>query len=230
MNIIPSEIMYEDIILTFALIIYTFIVVYLTKYAFSYMRNRGIEKKDALYYNRKFVHIFAGGIVALFIPLYSSEWYPLLAGVLFTIITYISHKRGSRLYWFQSPNDKNDVNFCLMWGLGIFVLWNLLGNPWLAIIPAAFIAFGDGITGIVRNAMFKQRSKHPIGNVFMAAVCIPLGFMFGSMGGIALGGAIVGLLASIVERFEKGPIDDNIIITVVSAAFLYFYIVVFPIK
>ena len=218
--------MYIDIFLTFTLIIYTLIVVYLTKYTFSYMRSKGIEKIDVLYYNRKFVHIFAGGVVTLFIPLYSSPWYPLFAGFLLTIITYISHKKGAKLYWFQSINNKNDVNFCLMWGLTIFILWNLLGNPWLAIIPATFMAFGDGVTGIVRNVLFKKRSKHPVGNVFMAAVCIPLGYMFGSMGGgisLGIGCAAAGLIASIVERFEIGPIDDNIIITISSAVFIYVY-------
>lgn len=190
------------------------------------MEKKGINKQDALYYNRKFVHIFAGGIVTLFIPLYSSEWYPLLAGLLLTCMTYISHKKGNSMYWFQTDKDFNDVTFCFMWGISIFILWYFLQNPWIAILPAAFMAFGDGITGIARNAIFKKRFKHPIGNFFMGVVCIPLGFTFGGVGGIPLGGIIAGIFASIVERYEFGIIDDNVLITVISSIFLYTYFIV----
>jgi len=212
-----------DIVLTISLCLYTILVVYLTKYAFSFMVNRGINKDDAIYYNRKFVHIFAGGIVAFFVPLYSSEWYPLLAGFLLTILTYISHRQGNSMYWFQTKQDFNDVNFCLMWGISIFALWLAFDNPILAILPATFMSFGDGITGIVRNAMFKKRFKHPIGNVFMGLVCIPLGYILGGIGGIALGGVLAAVFASIIERYEFGPIDDNVLITLVASITLYLY-------
>ena len=215
-----------DIILIVALCIYLVIVAVLTKYAFKIMTNKGLDKEDALYYNRKFVHIFAGGVVALFVPLYSSEWYPLFAGLLLTALTYISHRHGNSLYWFQTKKDFNDVNFCLMWGISIFVLWNLLDNPWLAILPATFMAFGDGITGITRNALFKKRFKHPIGNLFMAMVCMLLGYVLGGMGGIPLGAIIAGILASIIERYEFGLIDDNILITLVSSITLYGYFII----
>jgi dolichol kinase len=187
------------------------------------MISKKIKREDTLYYNRKFVHILAGGIVTLFVPFYSNPFYPLLAGFLLTIITYISHRRGGKLYWFQSKRDFNDVNFCLMWGISIFILWSILDSPWLAIMPAAFMAFGDGITGIVRNWFFKKRFKHPIGNVFMAAVCIPIGYVFGGYGGIALGGVIAAIIASITERYEFGYLDDNILITFSSSIVLIFY-------
>ncbi|MDG6217852.1 MAG: hypothetical protein QCI00_00230 [Candidatus Thermoplasmatota archaeon] len=212
-----------DILLTIGLIIYTVSVMLLTKYVFKLMTEKGINDEDAVYYDRKFVHIFAGGVVALFVPLYSSEWYPLSAGLLLTIITYSFHKDRGRLYWFQTKKDYNDVNFCLMWGISIFILWRVFDNPWLAILPAAFMAFGDGITGIVRNILFRKRLKHPIGNLFMAMVCIPIGYILGGIGGIALGGIIAGLLASIVERYEFGIIDDNILITLFSSISLYVY-------
>jgi len=216
--------MTSDFMLSIVLVVYTLIIVYLTKYFYHYMIKKNIGGKDAIYYNRKFVHILAGGIVTLFVPFYSSPVLPLLAGILLTLITLFSHTKGGKLYWFQTDRDYNDVNFCLMWGLSIFILWTLLGysNRWIAIIPAAFMAFGDGITGIVRNAIFKQRLKHPIGNVFMAAVCIPIGYFYAGLGSIAYGGVLAAIVASILERFEYGPIDDNILITISSSLVLYF--------
>ena len=128
------------------------------------------------------------------------------------------------LYWFQTDDDINDVSFCLMWGVAVFVLWVIMENPWIAIIPLVFMAFGDGVTGIVRNAIFKKRIKHPIGNVFMLALCIPMGYILVHFSGIpemAMWGVIAAIVASVVERYEIGPIDDNILITVSSSIVLY---------
>jgi dolichol kinase len=181
---------------------------------------RGMNRDDALYYNRKFVHIFAGGIVALFVPLYSSPFFPLAAGFFLAAITYLSHEKGNKLYWFQNKKDLNDVTFCLMWGISIFVLWILLDSAWIAILPSLFMAFGDGITGIVRNSFFGERSKHYIGNVFMAITSIPLGYGIGYLGDLAMGGLLAGVVSSFIEHYEFGPIDDNILITISSSLVL----------
>ena len=212
--------MHFDILLSGLLVVYTALILYLTKYIYLYGKKRGLDSIDIVYYNRKFVHIFAGGVVALFVPFYHSPFYPLIAGFLLAAVTYFSHETGDRLYWFQNKKDFNDVSFCLMWGISIFVLWILFDNPYLAILPALFMAFGDGITGIIRNAFFGERSKHYIGNVFMALTCIPLGYVFGSLGHLAIGGMLAGLFASIIERYELGPIDDNILITISSSILL----------
>lgn len=209
-----------DILLSAILTFYTGLILYLTKYVYRYGKKRGLESKDAVYYNRKFVHIFAGGVVALFVPLYHSPFFPLLAGFLLASVTYFTHEKGDRLYWFQNKKDLNDVTFCLMWGISIFVLWILIGSPWLAILPALFMAFGDGITGIIRNGFFGERSKHYIGNVFMAITCVPIGYVIGSFGGLAVGGVIAGIISSVIEHYEFGPIDDNILITVSSTIVL----------
>jgi len=212
--------MVYDISLSILLLIYTGLILYLTKYIYVYGMNRGLDKKDVLYYNRKFVHIFAGGVVALFVPLYHSPIYPLIAGFILAGITFLTHEQGDRFYWFQNKKDFNDVSFCLMWGISIFFIWFLTNSPWLAILPALFMAFGDGVTGIIRNGFFRKRSKHYIGNVFMALTCLPIGYYLGSLGGLALGGLIAGGVASTIEHYEFGPIDDNILITTSSSLIL----------
>ena len=97
--------------------------------------------------------------------------------------------------------------------------------PWTSnLMPPAFIAFGDGITGIVRNFGFKERSKHPIGNLYMACICIPIGYYFGSLSNIhnmAVWGIAAAIVATIFERYEIGPIDDNILITISSTIVLF---------
>ena len=213
-----------DIPLTILLITYMVFISFATKKTFEWMKNRGIEEKDAIYFNRKFVHIFAGGIVTLLIPFLSTPILPLIAGIIITLITFSSHLRGGKLYWFQTNEDKNDVNFCLMWTLSIVGLWYLIQNPWIAIIPATYMAFGDGVTGLARNMLFKKRFKHPIGNCFMFAVCAPIGIILAFISGITgmtLWAMLSAAASSFLEKYEFGPIDDNILITLSSSIVLY---------
>jgi hypothetical protein len=86
------------------------------------------------------------------------------------------------------------------------------------------MAFGDGITGIVRNIVFKKRIKHPIGNIFMLAICAPMAYIlahFSEISGMTFWAIAAAVVASIIERYEIGPIDDNILITVSSALVLF---------
>jgi hypothetical protein len=185
---------------------------------------KGVKKNDAIYYNRKLVHILAGGIIALFVPLFLTPLFPFFSGIILAIFTYYSHRKNHMLYWFQNNKDFNDVSFCLMWGFTVFILWTITGSPWISIIPITFMAFGDGITGIVRNAMFKKRTKHPLGNLYMFGICAPIGFIFAqlsSISGMIIWAIISAAVASIVERYEFGAIDDNILITISSSIILY---------
>lgn len=228
-----DELVYTEIFWVFVLAVYAVTVIFLTKKTYYLMIKKGLKKEVAVYYNRKLIHIFAGGVIVLTVPfVFSTPWYPLLCGLVLTVITYAFHNTGRILYWFQTKEDVNDVNFCFMWAVAVFILWQIIGNPWIAIIPPAFMAFGDGITGIVRNLAFKERVKHIIGNVYMMGVCIPIGYYFGSMSrmeGLAIWGVIAAIVASIVEKFEFGPIDDNVLITVSAIIVLYIGGIVGPI-
>jgi len=76
----------------------------------------------------------------------------------------------------QAKENWNDSKSILMWGLSIAILWVLFNDPFLAVIPAFFMPFSDAITGVVRNALYKKRTKSPIGNIFMLIVCIVVGY------------------------------------------------------
>lgn len=210
-------------ILVLVCVAYAAGVVMATRRAYAIMVGKGVEANVAIYYNRKIVHMAGGGVVALLVPfLFTSPTYPLLVGLLLSAFTYIPHATGKRLYWLQTADNKNDVKFTMMWGVSIFVIWLLLNDPFLAILPSTFMAFGDGVTGVARNAVFKRRTKSWVGNVFMVAVCIPLGYWLGGAATppIPGWGVLAGVVASYIERYELGPIDDNILITVVATVIL----------
>ena len=108
-----------------------------------------------------------------------------------------------------------EVNFCIAWGTSLVILWLLTGDPWISIIPAIAISFGDAITGVVRNKVFGRRTKHWIGNVAMAILTIPIGYIIDKWAGVT---AMIG--ASIIERMEYNPIDDNLLIAFTATAIL----------
>jgi len=204
------------------LVIYSISVTLGTKQTYDWMIKRGVDKNVAVYHDRKVVHIFSGGVSTLMVPLvFDSYYYPLVTGMILAIFTYIPYHRGKILYWVQTEDNMNDVKFCFMWGLIVFLLWFTLESPWIAIIPPAMMAFGDGVTGISRNLIFKRRTKHPIGNIFMLMVCLPIGYLLAGLEGMASWGLIAAFVASFVERYEFGPIDDNILITGTVALVLY---------
>ena len=213
-----------EIFWIFVLAAYAFSVIFLTRRLYDYMLKNRFTEEQAIYYNRKLIHIFAGGIVVLLVPfMFSNPWFPLFSSILMGIVMLWRHRSGKMFFWFQTKRDINDVSFCFMWGIAIFILWQIFGNPWIAIIPPAFIAFGDGITGIIRNLAFKERRKHPIGNIYMMGVCIPIGYYFANAGdpSIPAWGIIAAVIASLFERYEFGKIDDNVLVTASATIILY---------
>jgi dolichol kinase len=213
----------DELLWAAGLSLYVLAVLFATRIPYRAMVARGMEPIRAVYYNRKIVHMLAGGVGSLMVPLvFDSPWYPLICGLLLTLLTYGAHATGLRFYWFQTDENRNDVKFALMWALSVSLLWWLLDNPWLAILPALYMAFGDGVTGIARNLLVLRRSKSPIGNLFMLIVCSPMGWIIGGLAepAIPVWGLISAIVATWIERYELGPIDDNVLITVAASAIL----------
>ena len=177
----------------------------------------------AVYYNRKVAHMVAGGIPLLLCPIvFTDPIWPLLGGLGGAAILYSTHLTNNRLWWMQTEENMNDATLALMLGLSVYALWHYSSEPWLAILPALYMAFGDGVTGIIRNKMFSKRTKSAWGNLGMAILCLPLGWYIGSIvtPAIPVWGLISATSASYVERYEFGPIDDNVLIVLVASTVL----------
>ncbi len=197
------------------LTVYVLLVVFSSKLLYDWIRRRGEPHNVAVYYVRKFIHVFAGGVVALLTPLvFESLLTPLLLGV--AMAAFLAAARAVRpMYWFQVPENHYEVNFALAWGVSVTLLWIATGDPYKAVVPAAFISFGDAATGVVRNALFKRRTKHWAGNIAMLAVTLPIGYLLAGPEGV-----VAAVVASIVERYEFGRIDDNVLITLAATLIL----------
>ena len=202
----------KEILLSVPLALWVlFVIKVLTKRLFNYMLSKGYPKEVAVYFNRKVIHILAGG-VALLIPfVYSEPLVPVALSLLLTTLIFLSKRRGKLMDWFQTTTNNYEVHFTVMTAIMIWLGYSL-GNPWYGILPVAFMAFGDGVTGIIRNVVYKRRSKAWIGNLGMALVNALIGNVMG------LPGIVAGIIASVVERFEllDGKIDDNVTVPIAS--------------
>jgi len=191
-----------------------FVATVLTKTLYRLMKKRGVDHYVAIYYNRKVIHMLAGGVCALVVPfVFRTAILPLVMAMLLAIFIYTPHKLGKIMYWFQTKENAYEVSFCIMWGIIISLGWWLSGgNYWFGVLPVLFMSFGDAVTGIIRNYVYRKRTKSWWGNLAMAALSMSLGTILGTAGIIAGG------VASFVEHFEFYPIDDNV--TVPSVSFL----------
>lgn len=218
-----SELLSAGVLFAWVMIVVTVIA----KFFYDIFKRYG--HNVAMYYARKVIHILAGGIVSLVIGLYNVFETPILPfslGLVLALLTYLPHRLGKLMYWFQDPENIYEVDFCIAWAVFMTLGWFIgrslqMDRPFLfGTLPVLFMAVGDGVTGIVRNALFRRRIKHWSGNVAMflvsAAMSVALGF--------GTAGILSALAASMVERMERlGNIilDDNVTVPTVSFAVLF---------
>lgn len=198
-----------------------FVTSILTKKLYEYMVSRNIPHNVAVYYNRKIIHIAAAGLVAFLTPyIYRDPLIPFAMGLFFGLVTYLPRRMNKLMYWFQVPENAYEVHFTIFWGLSILLVYLFTGNMSLAVLPAIFVSVGDGVTGIVRNALYKRRVKSWYGNIAMVATIAPIGYIFAGLGGL-----VAGIVASLVEKIEN--LDDNITIPLVTVAILFIWRILF---
>jgi len=153
---------FEEIIATIVLFGWIIVVVmFLTKKLYNVMIGKKLAHNVAVYYNRKIIHILAGGLVAFLTPLiFKTPILPFSMALLLAVLTYIPHRTGKLMYWFQTEDNMYEVSFCIMWGIITAFGWLVSnGNFWFGVLPVLFMSIGDAVTGIVRNMLYKRRTK-----------------------------------------------------------------------
>ncbi|WP_434730976.1 dolichol kinase [Thermogladius sp. KZ2Tp1] len=186
---------------------------WLTKVLHRVLVLRGVKNNVAVYYNRKIIHMLAGGVTAALTPyLFTSPLIPFLFALALAALLLVPHRRGHLLNWFQTSENWYEVNFCLAWGASLLVVWVATSNPFYAVVPPLFISFGDAVTGLIRNMVYGRRTKSWLGNIGMLAVAAVIGYHYAGLLGV-----LAGVVASVVEHFEFPPyLDDNVLISLVS--------------
>ncbi len=172
-----------------------------------------VSRRLNKYIARKFIHFTTGGLVAALSPfIFETPTVPIVGAVGMALMTILPRVWGRDLDWYQVKDNFGDTWFCLSFAALYTALWNV--DKWLAVVPALFMAYGDGVTGVVRSVIYRDWVKGAWGSLAMLLVSLPIG---AAVKGVA--GAIAALFATAVEKLPY--IDDNITVPAVSAAVLY---------
>ncbi|MEM4904113.1 MAG: dolichol kinase, partial [Desulfurococcaceae archaeon] len=138
--LLPDDLLKETL---WAFVLFTCIMLVLmfTKVLYKYMVKRNLKVNVAIYYNRKLIHVLAGGVTAFLVPyVFTSPLIPTVFALTIAAILYVPHRRKNVMEWFQVSDNAYEVNFCVAWGLSLLALWLITGNPRYAIIPPLFMS------------------------------------------------------------------------------------------
>lgn len=190
-------------------------IVLTSLYLANYFYDKGVEQ----YISRKVSH--AGGGVGLLLCalLFSSPWWPIILAGGFTLL--LGGARLIRPQTFRGSGGSGrqhafaEVWFPLAATISLVVGWAWLGNPFLAVVPTLFMAWGDMITGIVRSRFYGREVKGNLGSVAMIIVCLVVAYFFQPYFISAIG-AIVATLAERFTPLSRGIWDDNWTIPIAS--------------
>lgn len=196
----PSEILWGGILVVWVLIV----VFWLSKI---------VSRKWNKYVARKFIHFFTGGLVAVIAPyIFEVPTIPVLGALFMALVTVAPRIWNKDLDWFQIEKNFGDTWFCISFAILFLTFWYI--DKVIAITAALFMAVGDGVTGIVRNKVYKRHVKGFWGSVAMLIVSAVIGVLYKGIPGV-----VTAIIATIIEKIPL--IDDNISVPLVSAGVLY---------
>ena len=79
----------DETVLIIAIVIYGLFIIFGTKWVFEFMMARNMKENVAIYYNRKILHMFCGGLIGMMAPSILSE--PIYALYIDFIYNYNLH-------------------------------------------------------------------------------------------------------------------------------------------
>ena len=151
---------------------------------------------------RRYAHVLCG--VAFFIAVLwlGAGTAIALAGLLAVLVLALrlGHRRSLRgVSRSDSTKDWAEVAFPVAIAVSLAVGWGVLGDRWLAFLPAAFVAWGDSVAGLVRAIVLRGRVAIVLPSIAMLGVCLIVAVLFQPF----WIGAIGALVATAAERFRQ---------------------------
>lgn len=154
-------------------------------------------------FSRKIAHALIGVMILLSWKIFNGEWFwPTILSLGLTLLFWATNKK-EQFPGVQKSWRKSEVYFALSCTVG-FASWMVLDFN-IGIAAMLFMAWGDGITGIVRYPLYKtQYEKGWAGSAAMLASCLVIASLVHPYW-IGASGAVV---ATYLERQKW--VDDNL--------------------
>jgi phytol kinase len=184
--------------------------------------DRGVPQ----YISRKIGHC-AGGVGFLICLFFTSSGWPIILSAAFGAVLLGARLTKPDTFRGVGGSGRSSGVMAEVWfpwvAVPVFIVsWSWLDRPALGVAVLLFMAWGDGVTGLVRSQVYHQPVKGLWGSVVMLGVCLVVSLVLVRPFWI---GSLVSLVAVIVEwafgdtgKFKWA--DDNWAIPVVSLAVL----------
>ena len=185
--------------------------------------NFAYDRDVPQYVSRKIGHA-AGGLCFLLAPfLFSSVWLPVFLAGAFAVILLLARLLRPDTFRGVGGNRRGSDSFAEIAFAAVAVPVYLVGWWWLkqplaAAAALLFMAWGDGVTGLVRARLYRRPVKGLWGSAAMLGVCLALAWAlvkpFWAGGVAALAATGTEMMFGDVGLVKR--IDDNLAIPIIS--------------
>jgi dolichol kinase len=165
----------------------------------------------------------AGGVAFLVSSFLSSVWWPLIVSAMFGAFLLFARLLKPEMVRGVGGTGRDTRVLAEVWFAWVAVpvygiAWLWLDKPGVAVACLLFMAWGDGVTGLVRWQVYRKPVKGLWGSVAMICACLVISWAFISPLWI---GAVASLAATVTEWAfgDNGKIkwaDDNWAVPLVS--------------
>lgn len=190
----------------------------------SLLARRGMSSEGS----RKFVHIALGGWWLVAAWFFSSPWWAAVLPAIFIVVNAYAYR--SRQLSFMSREEAEDTPGTVYYAVSLtllawFSFW--IGAPYVGALGMFCMSFGDGFAAVLGkrygNRMLIGGRKSLVGSASMLAIsfvsCVvvlllpaPFGAglegVGGGVGGVLLAGAVLAVVATVLELFSSDGLDN----------------------
>jgi phytol kinase len=178
------------------------------------------------YISRKIGHA-AGGVAFLVSFVLSSAWWAIIVSAFFAVVLLTARLIRPTLIRGVGGSGRSSKVLAEVWfpliAVPVFgVGWLWLHHPGAAVASLLFMAWGDGVTGLVRSQVYHRAVKGLWGSLAMLITCLVIAWVFITPFWIGLAAS----LAAVATEWAFGDqgifkwADDNWAIPAVSLAVL----------
>ena len=174
------------------------------------------------YISRKMGH-GAGGLAFLASFVFSSSGWPIIVAAIFSALLLTARLVKPEIIrgvggTGRTPKVMAEVWFPLVAVPVYAISWLWLNQPAPAVTSLLFMAWGDGVTGIVRSQVYHRPVKGLWGSLAMLVVCLAISWVFIRPFWIGIAASVV----AVIVEWAFGDIgmvklaDDNLAIPLIS--------------
>jgi len=174
------------------------------------------------YISRKIGH-GAGGLAFLAAFAFSSSAWPIIVATGFGALLLAAHLVRPETFRGVGGTGRGDTAMAEVWfawiAIPVFgISWLWLNEPAVAVTSLLFMAWGDGVTGLVRSQVYHRPVKGLWGSLAMLGVCLSISWVFIRPFWIGVAGSLMAVITEWVFG-DNGVLkwaDDNWAIPLVS--------------